>query len=177
MPERLQRYVNTVHTILADWKYVLWNADNIHTLDVPYSSVHRLDYSIAADIIRLAAIYRQGGIYLDTDVEVLRPLNKLLDYEAFAAKQHDNLICNAVFGAEPEHPWVFAQLAQADVLRAREPAHSVHLMSATPVTGRPLTLIPSEWVYSWAYDAPAEKQIVHPDALAVHHWEASWLRH
>jgi hypothetical protein len=57
-----------------------------------------------ADLVRLEALYRFGGIYIDSDCEPYRSLEPLLPLHAFAAWEDRNVIPNAVMGAEPEHP-------------------------------------------------------------------------
>lgn len=47
-------------------------------------------WAFVADYARLKILYEQGGIYMDTDVELLRPLDDLLAYPAFFGFQHNN---------------------------------------------------------------------------------------
>lgn len=60
-----------------------------------------------ADYARLKILYEQGGIYMDTDVELLRPLDDLLAYPAFFGFQHNNEVATGLgFGAEARSPVV-----------------------------------------------------------------------
>ena len=43
-----------------------------------------------ADVVRLSAVYEYGGIYLDSDIQVHRSLDQLLQYNCFFAFQHEN---------------------------------------------------------------------------------------
>lgn len=177
IPEHLQPYMASVRRAAEGMgcEYILWGNDNVSSIGLDIDNLTRYTPSIAADVVRLHAVYWRGGIYLDTDVEAVKPFDCLFGYEAWAARQSDGLICNAAFGAVAGHPWIKAQVDQESVLLASGPAHSVHLMSQTPVRGRPLTLIPTEWVFSWAWDSPDSDKVVHPDAMLVHHWDGSWL--
>jgi len=58
----------------------------------------------ASDYLRAWWILNHGGIYLDADCEVLKPLDIFLDNEMFAGEEVNRFICNAVFGAIPGHP-------------------------------------------------------------------------
>ena len=71
-----------------------------------------------ADLIRLEALIRWGGVYVDQDVEPLRPLDVLLYVPAFAAWEDANSVPNAVMGAVPEHP---AMLACLELMISRLP--------------------------------------------------------
>lgn len=60
-----------------------------------------------ADIVAYELVYQFGGVYLNCDVLPLKPLDDLLNYEAFFGLEDDIHLCNAVMGAKPEHPLLF----------------------------------------------------------------------
>ena len=66
-----------------------------------------------ADLVRLEALLRWGGIYLDMDVEPYRSLEPLLGVSAFAAWEDERCVPNAVLGAVPDHPAIRACLELA----------------------------------------------------------------
>ena len=57
-------------------------------------------WAFVSDYVRLHALYREGGLYLDTDVEVLRPLDEFLDNALFTGYEANDFIMTAVIGAE-----------------------------------------------------------------------------
>lgn len=59
-----------------------------------------------SDYIRARAIYEQGGIYLDTDVRVLKKLDPLLSNQAFIGFENNDYLSAAIFGAEVHHPFI-----------------------------------------------------------------------
>lgn len=63
-------------------------------------------YAFAADYIRIYALHQYGGIYLDTDVEVIRKFDDLLHLPYFAGTEGGNWIEAAVFGAEKGSEWL-----------------------------------------------------------------------
>ena len=64
-------------------------------------------YAFAADFIRLYALYTEGGIYLDSDVEVLKSFNDLLHLPYFICKENSPQgLEAAVIGAEANNPWI-----------------------------------------------------------------------
>lgn len=74
-----------------------------------------------ADLIRLEQVYLHGGIYLDSDVQLLKPIDDFLKYDAFCVLEEDNIVGNQVFGATPKHPAIMAAiefaLGHLDMLR------------------------------------------------------------
>ena len=65
-------------------------------------------YAFVADYVRFYALYNYGGIYLDSDVEVLKSFDNLLDLRYFIGKEKDSVggIEAAIIGAEKGLPWI-----------------------------------------------------------------------
>lgn len=93
---------------LPDYQFILWDTNKFDIESTIWTSqaFKSKKYAFASDYIRLYAIYEYGGIYLDTDVEVLKNFDDLLDLPYFIGTQYDNLIEAAVFGAEKNSDWV-----------------------------------------------------------------------
>lgn len=66
-----------------------------------------------AGLIRLEAAWNHGGIYLDSDLEVLRPLNPLLAPPMWATWEDAQTVPDFVFGAEAKHPVIGGLMAAA----------------------------------------------------------------
>ena len=68
-----------------DYKIIEWNEQNfdISTSRYAQQAYEAKKYAFVSDYVRLAVLYEYGGIYLDTDVELVRPLDELLEYKGF----------------------------------------------------------------------------------------------
>jgi mannosyltransferase OCH1-like enzyme len=87
--------------------------DPLDPLDFPATSPHWdacHNGAQRAGLIRLEALLRFGGIYLDSDVAVVRPLDELLTLPAFAAWEDRTIVPDAVLGAPAGHPAIVAAL-------------------------------------------------------------------
>ena len=64
-----------------DYKIIEWNDQNfdISTNRYAQQAYEAKKYAFVSDYVRLAVLYEYGGIYLDTDVELVRPLDELLE--------------------------------------------------------------------------------------------------
>jgi hypothetical protein len=133
-----------------------------------------------ADMIRLEALLRFGGVYVDQDVEPLRPLDPLLHLPAFAAWEDERCVPNAVMGAVPDHPAIRACL---DEMLRRLPGET---WQAGPgvltmlLPGRDdVLLLPPGSLYPYHYKekerAGEDFRKTQPWAFVVHHWWGSWL--
>lgn len=92
-----------------DYEIIEWNEDNFNIQAYPYAiyCYEHQKYAFLSDFVRLLVIYQHGGIYLDTDVELLKSLDELLAYEAFYGFENVNYIATGLgFGAVEKHPTV-----------------------------------------------------------------------
>lgn len=95
---------------LPGYELKLWTDSNCP--DLPFAEECRKaeKWALLSDYVRLYVLLKHGGIYLDTDVEVLKPFDDLLVYPCFLGFEEDNLMyrClgNAVMGAIPNHPFI-----------------------------------------------------------------------
>lgn len=111
------------------WELKLWGDDDLDGW--PVSPLLRRADELApandrvrwkVDILRLAVLDRYGGIYVDCDTSPHRPLDPLLQHDAFVAQSPNDLskATNAVMGATPNHPYIQALI---DGLEARCEQH------------------------------------------------------
>lgn len=62
--------------------------------------------AFASDVARLNILHQHGGIYLDTDMELLAPLDTLLQYQGFIGKEDKQRINMAICGSIKKHPLI-----------------------------------------------------------------------
>lgn len=61
-------------------------------------------YAFTSDVIRLWALYNYGGVYMDTDVEIMKPLDEFLNEPAFTGFESIGFPVCATMGAEKGNP-------------------------------------------------------------------------
>ena len=85
MPQMAKDCIASWHKYMPDWEYKLWNEDNFDVQSVPYvkEAYESRKFAFVTDYVRLWALYTEGGVYMDTDVEILKPLDDLLHLDAF----------------------------------------------------------------------------------------------
>lgn len=117
MPEKLVKCMNSWKKYLPNYELVKWDlkrfplSKNIWVKQAFESK----RYAFAADYIRLYALATEGGIYLDSDVEVLKSFDDLLDKPYFICKENSPQgLEAAIIGAEKGCEWVRKCLAYYD---------------------------------------------------------------
>jgi hypothetical protein len=140
-----------------------------------------------ADLIRLEALVRDGGIYVDQDMQPLRPLDPLLPLHAFAAWEDANSVPNAVLGARTGHPALKEALDLAiERLSVKDRPDRATWAAGPGVTTKVLVgrddvlVLPPGSFYEVHYRDARERlpnfdKKAAPWAFALHHWWGSWL--
>ena len=84
-----------------DYKIIEWNEQNFDISKNRYvqQAYEAKKYAFVSDYARLAVVYEHGGIYLDTDVELVRPLDELLEMPGFMGFQTNNEVATGGAGA------------------------------------------------------------------------------
>lgn len=178
MPMLELRCVQSVRHHNVPWTHMLWTEELAYRLlraDAPFWRPSE-PYSSLSNWVRLLALRQFGGIYLDADCECLRPLNFFREQEtrAFAAKQDEVRICNAVMGAEPESEWIKWQIDHWGDYDQNDPASGVYLATAAP--RELVTLITPHLVYPFSYETPDIARRPHEDSYIQHWWSGSWTK-
>jgi mannosyltransferase OCH1-like enzyme len=114
MPEEYVRLGQTWKRNHPDWEHHLWAETNLPT-DLERHEVYELLRRPAerADILRLELLHRLGGVYVDADLESLKPIDTLLDgVSCFLGALDSGRVSNAVIGAVPGHPLLARAIAE-----------------------------------------------------------------
>ena len=103
LPAKMKKCIESWKKNCPDYKVIEWNEDNFDVRLNGYTKMcyEQKKYAFLSDYVRLWIIYQNGGIYLDTDVEVLKPFDKLLETEAFFGFENSEYVNTGIgFGAE-----------------------------------------------------------------------------
>lgn len=111
------------HKCIASWKKYLpeyeikeWNEDNFNLELYPYAkeAYDNRKFAFVTDVVRLYVLYHEGGIYMDTDVEVLKPLDRFLHHHAFSGFENDTDVPTGIMASEKGGRWAKENLAYYD---------------------------------------------------------------
>lgn len=113
-PENVQRCIDSWKKYMPDWEYLEINEDNVDINQFEYSknAYDNKAWGFVGDPIRLWALYTYGGIYFDTDIEVYKSFDDLLNNKMFIGVEQPHYFGNATIGAEQGHPLIKEVLDQ-----------------------------------------------------------------
>jgi mannosyltransferase OCH1-like enzyme len=181
MPEEFVTYGDTWKTHNPGWELKLWTEANL-TTRYPDLVKRCRKYRHEANIYRYELILREGGVYIDTDFECLKPIGPLIEgMEAFGAYQlnessAEGAINNGLFGAAPGAAFL------EDVVKGiPEVFNEEHPLNCGPwyftkvIQRHPeVRLFPSQVFYPYLWHELERRSETFKDAYAVHHWSSLW---
>lgn len=91
LPESAKKCIASWRKYLPDYEIIEWNEDNFDVNSIPYTaqaySVGK--YAFVSDYARFKILYEHGGLYFDTDVEVIRPMDDIIAAGPFMGFETD----------------------------------------------------------------------------------------
>ena len=91
LPPLAEKCIASWRKFLPDYEVRVWNEDNFDVNMIPYiAEAYRLGkYAFVSDYARFWILYKYGGLYFDTDVEVIRPMDDLIEKGDFMGCESD----------------------------------------------------------------------------------------
>ena len=108
LPELALKCIASWKKYLPDYEIREWNESNFDIGQIPYTSqaFKKRKFAFVSDYARFKIMQEYGGIYLDTDVKLLKPLDPFLQHKSFVGKELPLRLSTAVMGAEPNTSWI-----------------------------------------------------------------------
>lgn len=112
MPNDVKQHIEKCRKINPGYEIKIWNEDNFDCTANAYckEAYDAKKWAFVTDYMRLAILYENGGIYMDTDVETVKSFDDLLCHKAFSGFEGYDRITTGTMGAEPGNPWIKANL-------------------------------------------------------------------
>lgn len=121
LPESAKKCIDSWKKNCPDYEIKCWNEESFDISSVKYvkEAYESKRFAFVSDYVRLFALYNCGGIYFDTDVELLKPIDNLLPYKGFIATEKGaptpygrRILVNtgSGVGAEPKNSVIKAML-------------------------------------------------------------------
>ena len=102
-PKLAKKCIKSWKKLCPDYKIIEWNESNFDISSAPLyvrQAYEATKWAFVTDYVRLKVVYDNGGIYLDTDVQLLKNLDDLLKYQAYFGFEDDSYVNTGLgFGA------------------------------------------------------------------------------
>jgi hypothetical protein len=192
-PAKVVKCMKSWKRLLPDYELMEWNEDQFDIDSYVYTrqAYDARKYAFVSDVARLQALHEYGGIYLDTDVEVIKQLEPFLLHEAFSGFEDGVHVQSGTMGAVKGHPWIKQLLDDYTARRFIRQDGSMDTTTNTAVITRQgvhqglqlngqyqvlrngVTFYPRE--YFSPYDYINGGSYLTDHSYTIHHFAKSWL--
>lgn len=193
MPALVKRCFESWQYHLSDYEFVLWDETRFDVnSNLFVSQAYKAKkWAFVSDYVRLHALNEMGGIYLDSDVEVLQDLDAFLDHSAFMGFENERQLSTGIIGAVKGHNWISELLGYYDnrsfyrdngkydttpnVKIVTEQARKYGLKDGDQyqMLEMDIHVYPTE--YFSPLDPAGEHRPITSNTHAIHHFVASWV--
>lgn len=180
---------------LPEYELKEWNEDNFNLNQNRYikEAYENKKYAFVTDYVRLFALYSDGGIYMDTDVEVIGSFNSFLYHPAFSGFETDGNVPTGMMGAEKGSIWAKELLDGYQKRTFILPDGSMDLTTNTTVITQ--YMVSKGLILNNKYQEFANLCAIYPsdyfcpkdhrtgkircteNTVCIHHFAGSWLKH
>lgn len=108
LPENVLKYMESWRKYLPECEIKEWNEENFDVNKYEYTkqAYYAKKYAFVSDVARLYALVNEGGLYLDTDILVLKSLDSFFwEKDAFAGFEQDTYVGTGVIASRAHHPF------------------------------------------------------------------------
>lgn len=183
IPARCLEFMQAIRRLHSDFVYRLWTDNELLPENFANLAFIHATPSFAqkADIMRYEILYRHGGVYLDTDFEVFKPLEPLLTHDLVVCNEDDHVdkyMTNAFIYAAPENPNL--QHCVEAIKTCRLDGEHVNRDTGPYFFRRCISLenarvLPTHTMYPVHYTQKDHRPTsFSPATYAMHHWEKNW---
>ena len=192
LPEMAKNCIASWKKYCPDYEIIEWNEENFDVNCCAYSAEAYASkkWAFVSDVARLYALVTEGGIYMDTDVEVLKPLDDVLCYEAISGFECYDRIPTGLMACEKDHPFFRELLNEYDTAHFIKSDGEMDLttnvtritnaclkhglvLNNTLQTVNGFTLFPSD--YFCPKDFETKVLTITDNTYTIHHFDGSWL--
>lgn len=175
-----------------DYEIKRWDETNFDINENTYcrEAYENKKWAFVSDYIRLKVLYEEGGVYMDADVELIKPLDNFLEHHAFSGFESENIIPTGIISAEKGNPWIKKMLDHYNDIHFVKPSGKLDLTPnvqfMTKITKKDykfklnnekqdlgdIVFYPKE--YFCPKNLYDNKIYLTENTVAIHHFTASW---
>ena len=191
LPPLAEKCIASWKKYLPDYEIKEWNESNFDVNLYPYvrEAYDRHRFAFVTDVVRLYALYNEGGVYMDTDVEVLKPLDSILGYKGVSGFESSTQITTGLMAAEAGNQLIKECLDDYDGKHfVRKDGSQDLTTNVTRITNicskygfvpngkqqdiKDFTILPADYLCPKSFETGIIN--VTENTLVIHHFSGSW---
>ena len=201
LPASAQKCIASWRKFMSNYEIKEWNEDNFDVMIIPYTqqAYEAKKYAFVSDYARFWILYHYGGLYFDTDVEVIKPFDDIIENGAFMGIEQGALLNGKPMvapglglGVEARHPFYRKMLDLYKSLEYRKAdgsfdnatvvSYTTHeLYNHGMTSSNNLQEVAGIWIYPADYFCPMDSTTgittITERTVSIHHYDCSWMDH
>jgi len=192
MSAETKKYIDSWRRMNPDFEIKVWTEENFDFSKNLYArqAYENRKWAFVSDYVRLKVLYDFGGVYMDTDVEAVRPFGEMLNNKAFTGFERNEILVTGTMAAEKHNPWIKLHLDDYDERSFVLPDGGLDLTTnAVAITSiskanypvqlnnqyqnlGDVTFYPFDWLCAKDYESGKIKRT--KNTVTIHHFKGSW---
>ncbi len=193
LPKLAKKCIKSWKKYCPDYEIIRWDESNFDVSAAPLyvrQAYEAKKWAFVTDYVRLYAMTTYGGIYMDTDVEVIKPLDGFLRHQAFSGFQSPKEIPTGIMASEKDFPLFEEFLKYYDTASFYNEDGSLNMITNVVImtdiclqrgllqNGQyqkidGFELYPSEYFCAKNFYTGIQK--ITPNTYSIHHFDSSWF--
>lgn len=199
-PQLVRACIKSWKKILPHYQIIEWNEKNTNLSHPFVKEAYNLKkWAFVSDYIRLQKIYEYGGIYLDTDMMLIKNLDCFLEDKCFFGAEDLDFISCGIIGTVPQHFFINECLSAYDLLSITKdtdlgmntiPRLITEKFNAFTHNRKPfdnvlhvenIVIYPSKFFYPFPFNEKGDlvnyRSYIKEESFAIHLWNSSWIEY
>ena len=187
LPASVRKYISSWRKFFPGWEIKEWNESNFDVNAIPYTAeaYKAGKFAFVSDYARFWILFHYGGVYFDTDVEVIKSMAEIVDAGAFMGREKASTVAPGLgIGTPDGHPFYKEMLDHYAALKFSTDANIVDITTSMLETEglresnsiqqcAGMTIYPVD--YFCPIDYETRKLKITDNTRAIHHYAESWL--
>lgn len=191
-PDGVQKCIDSWRKYCPDYEIKEWNEDNfdVNVFDYTREAYEAKKWAFVSDVARLYALVQEGGIYLDTDVELVDSFDRFLNNNSFVGFEGSKYVATAVIGSVPNSKLIteFLNIYKGQSFRLPDGSYNITtnvsqltelLISKGLQPNGQLQHLDITMVYPTDFFSPYDyidgRMYTTANTVAIHWYSVSWL--
>lgn len=180
-----ERCLKSWKTNLPEYSITEWNEANydVNKNNFTQRAFREQKWAFLSDYARLDVLYRQGGIYLDTDMEIVKSLDRFLDKDLFIGMESDKHVNASILGCTPRH-WLLKEILEEyekmteyksiPIVVTNVLKRYITIDNSKIQTYQNINVYPSRFFYPFAFGEKISPEQIGDDTYGIHWWNYTW---
>lgn len=195
-PNLMDICINSWREKLSEYEIIEWNESNLDFYNMIKKNrflqecYKRKLWAFLSDYFRIKVLYENGGIYLDTDMQIIKNIDVLLENDFFIGAESPNIISAGIIGVTPKHRimkkildfyeeriWNEPIFTIPDIItKLLKEEYAFNFNTDIIRVNEKMLVYPARYFYPYHFTEEFSYELIKEDTYGIHWWGKSWAQ-